>query len=85
MVADNTFQCSISPALRYKCYNTDDQGPVARVKTRLHALQAFDPHRTKTNEQVSSFINILLEVCPEGVLFKLPTFSFIETWNSYKK
>ena len=57
-----------------KYQNTDDQDAEAREQTRLCALQAFDPrqetYQTKTNEQVSSLINSLLEVCLEAILFK---------------
>ena len=60
--------------IRSKYQNTDDQHTEAREQTRLRVLQAFDlrqePHLTKTNEQVSSLINSLLEVCPEAALFK---------------
>ena len=53
--------------IRSKCQNTVDQDAEAREQTRLHALQAFEPrqepHRTKTNEQISFLIDNLLEVC----------------------
>ena len=60
--------------IRSKYQNTNYQDAEAREQTRLCALQTFDsrqePHRTKTNEQVSSLINNLLEVCLEAILFK---------------
>ena len=60
--------------IRSKYQNTDDQNAEVKEETKLRALQTFDPrqepHHTKTNEQVSSLINSLLEVCPEAVLFK---------------
>ena len=57
-----------------KHQNTDDQDAEAREQTRLRVLQAFDPrqepHRMKTNEQVSSLIIFLFEVWLVAVLFK---------------